>query len=46
MILSQDGKMLVTFSNMGTALIWDVDTFKLLKVLRDEDVNLAYSEAF
>jgi len=38
MTLSQDGTMLVTFCNSGSAKIWDLDDFKLLRSLRDEEV--------
>ena len=38
MSLSPDGCMLVTFSNMGNAQVWDLDTFKLIQTLRDHDV--------
>jgi len=38
MVLSPDGQMLVTFSTIGTAKIWDVETFELIQSLRDADV--------
>jgi len=37
MVLSPDGEMLVTFSTIGTAKIWDVETFDLIQTLRDAD---------
>lgn len=36
-VLSPDGEMLVTFSTIGTAKIWDVETFDLIQTLRDAD---------
>ena len=39
MTLSPDGTLLVTFSNTGTALVWDVDTMKLVQSLRDDKVS-------
>jgi len=32
--------MLATFSTIGTAKIWDVETFDLIQTLRDADVSL------
>lgn len=37
MILSPDGRMLVTFCTMGTVRIWDCETWKVVQVLKDED---------
>jgi len=37
MVLSPDGQMLVTFSTIGTAKIWDIETFELIQSLRDAD---------
>lgn len=36
-VLSPDGEMLATFSTIGTAKIWDVETFDLIQTLRDAD---------
>lgn len=36
-VLSPDGEMLVTFSTIGTAKIWDVETFEEIQTLRDVD---------
>ena len=38
MSLSPDGSMLATFSNMGNALIWDLETYSVLQTLRDSEV--------
>jgi WD40 repeat protein len=34
-VLSPDGQMLVTFSTIGSAKIWDMETFELIQTLRD-----------
>jgi len=31
--------MLVTFSTIGSAKIWDMETFELIQTLRDTGVN-------
>jgi WD40 repeat protein len=36
MTLSPDGCLLASFSNTGTVHIWDMDTFKLVQILRDQ----------
>jgi WD40 repeat protein len=36
-VLSPDGQMLVTFSTIGTAKLWDMETFELIQTLRDTE---------
>jgi len=36
--------MLVTFSTIGTAKLWDMETFELIQTLRDTEVKLANRE--
>lgn len=40
MSLSPDGTLLATYSNMGSAQIWEMDTYQQVQSLRDQTVRL------
>ncbi|CAG8545866.1 6096_t:CDS:2, partial [Ambispora leptoticha] len=46
MTLSPDGTMLVTFSNVGYAKIWDTSDFRMIQKLRDSEISETQIDEF